>query len=80
MRILITGASGLLGEAVVRRFEQSGDVTGWCFSQTSTPFTAVDLRDPPDVDSAFRTAAPNVVMNRRREEAMCCCPFCVGTS
>lgn len=63
MRILLTGASGLLGEALVRRFSKNHDVTGWCFSQTSQPFNQVDIRDPADVDSAFRTAAPNLVIH-----------------
>ena len=46
-RVLITGASGLLGRALYREFRRSGDweVLGLAFSRAGGELKPVDLKD-----------------------------------
>ena len=57
MRLLVTGANGMLGQRVVREAEARGhEVRG-------TDLPEVDLTDPAAVDAFLRDAAPDVVVN-----------------
>ena len=55
-RVLITGASGMLGRALYREFRRSGDweVLGLAFSRAGGELKPVDLKD--------RDAVNNVVV------------------
>jgi dTDP-4-dehydrorhamnose reductase len=65
MRLLITGASGLLGVYLMR--ERAGHETiGWSGSRQEPlcgPLQPVDLSDPTQVESAFKAARPEVVIH-----------------
>lgn len=63
MRILITGASGLLGGALVRALCDAHELTLWSFVDASEPYVRVDVRDAAAVAAAVRTATPDVVIH-----------------
>ncbi|CAK7209495.1 hypothetical protein SBRCBS47491_000463 [Sporothrix bragantina] len=64
-RVLVTGASGLLGRQVVRAFQQAGwDVTGTAFSRANgTSLIKVDLEDAAAVKDALDRVQPSVVVH-----------------
>jgi dTDP-4-dehydrorhamnose reductase len=69
-RLLVTGASGVLGGYLVRRLEQQGHpLAVWSGPRSrsagSIPafFSAVDLTDPAAVTVAFHAAAPSIVLH-----------------
>src|SRR2546423_1181426 len=68
MRLLVTGASGLLGSYLLREL-RGADMTvmAWSHSHTGelfgTPLRPVDLADPDAVAAAFRAARPDVVLH-----------------
>ncbi|KZT44022.1 NAD(P)-binding protein [Sistotremastrum suecicum HHB10207 ss-3] len=57
MKVLITGASGVLGKAVYNAFSSAGhaQVTGLSFSQSLANLTQLDLQDPKAVGQFFET-------------------------
>jgi dTDP-4-dehydrorhamnose reductase len=66
MRWLVTGATGLLGGYLLRELHAE-TVVAWSGSQRTDvlgrPVVRVDLADPAAVESAFRAAAPDVVLH-----------------
>lgn len=64
-RVLVTGASGLLGRQVVRAFEQDGwSVTGTAFSRANgTTLRKVDLEDGSAVSAVLEDVQPTVVVH-----------------
>lgn len=53
-RALITGATGLLGRAVLSAFEDAGfETTGTGFSRASDKILKLDIRDKQAVDRVF---------------------------
>ena len=54
-RVLVTGATGLLGRQVVKAFERAGyDVVGTGFSRASPPkILKVDIQDAEQVKQLF---------------------------
>ncbi|KAI9599201.1 hypothetical protein BDF19DRAFT_419497 [Syncephalis fuscata] len=65
MRVLVTGASGLLGRAVYARFEKSyGDqVIGTAFSRTTGRLVKLDLMDKEAVKQLFEEHRPEAVIH-----------------
>ncbi|KAL8286797.1 hypothetical protein RQP46_004325 [Phenoliferia psychrophenolica] len=64
MRVLITGASGLLGRAVLREFKQAGhDVTGTAFTRTGEGLVQVDLQDKDALEKLVNEVKPQVVVH-----------------
>jgi dTDP-4-dehydrorhamnose reductase len=68
MRVLVTGASGQLGSYLLRALRDRGDdVVAWTGATAGKrfgfPLHAVDLRDPTSVETAFRSARPDVVLH-----------------
>jgi dTDP-4-dehydrorhamnose reductase len=57
LRILVTGAAGLLGNAVVRTAEERGHEVRACGRST------LDVTDPGEVDRRLRTELPDVVVH-----------------
>jgi dTDP-4-dehydrorhamnose reductase len=67
-RLLVTGASGLLGGYLLRRLRDAGHpLTAWSGSSPGevlgVPVVPVDLADPDAVSAAFRDARPDVVLH-----------------
>src|SRR4051812_27511111 len=67
MRWLVTGATGLLGGHLLRALQSSGDkLIAWSGARQTEvlgqPVLRVDISDPPAVASAFRDAAPDLVI------------------
>lgn len=70
-RILITGANGLLGQALVRRLSASHEYDLLATSRHDDPrfedascgYTPMDVTNPDDVSAVFQDFTPNVVIN-----------------
>lgn len=62
-RILVTGASGLLGRSLVDRLSGSGDVVGMGFSSSVGGFPPVDLRDGNALTDVLTVVNPDVVVH-----------------
>ncbi|MFB6271278.1 MAG: dTDP-4-dehydrorhamnose reductase [Salinibacter sp.] len=70
-RVLITGANGLLGQALVRRLSQTHEFDVLATSRNDTPrfeggscgYVPMDVTQPDDVANVFEDFTPNVVIN-----------------
>jgi len=62
-KILITGASGLLGRSLTARLDGVGDVTGVGFSNSAGRFLPVDLRDVEALKDLLKDAKPDAVIH-----------------
>ena len=67
VKLLITGASGLLGYALCRQAEQAYDVYGVCFkNEVMVPDVSsvrVDLADPEQIELCFQEIRPQAVIH-----------------
>ncbi len=63
MRILVTGASGYLGRAIVAQLSRQHEVTAWGCRQTANGVVSVDLRDGNALKAAIKTLAVDVVVH-----------------
>lgn len=66
VRVLVTGASGLLGGRLAPLLAPSHHVVAACHRQpipSGLTGVALDLEDPPDIDRAFRRASPEAVIH-----------------
>ena len=67
-RVVVTGASGLLGRQIFKEFDTKGwNATGLAFSRCRRPLRKVDLRDRHDVANALDEAKPKVVIHAAAE-------------
>lgn len=68
-RVLITGASGLLGRALYREFRRPGnwEVLGLAFSRASGELKAVDLKDKQAVDRVIQEFKPSIIIHSAAE-------------
>lgn len=62
-RILVTGASGLLGRNLMNRLEKLGTVTGTGFSQKGAGLVPVDLRDEESLGNLLQEVRPGAVVH-----------------
>ncbi|XP_072040153.1 methionine adenosyltransferase 2 subunit beta-like [Amphiura filiformis] len=63
-KVIITGASGMLGRALVAEFtKQSWDVLGLAYSRAEGALKKVDLRDGEAVRNVFKEFKPAVVVH-----------------
>ena len=62
-KILITGASGLLGRRLTARLQGMGDVSGTGFSHTAGRLFPVDLRDAEALNGLLNEVRPDVVVH-----------------
>ncbi|XP_052794765.1 methionine adenosyltransferase 2 subunit beta-like isoform X2 [Mya arenaria] len=69
-RVMITGASGLLGRAIYREFksDSSWDVCGLAFSRTSGDLIKVNITDEEAVKDAVQKFKPEVVIHSAAEK------------
>ncbi|GAA6027212.1 hypothetical protein JCM8097_002489 [Rhodosporidiobolus ruineniae] len=74
MRVLVTGASGLLGRAVLAAFKKAGhDVKGTAFSRAGGDLVKLDLQDEQAVKDFFAEYKPEAVIHcaaERRPDAV----------
>jgi len=63
MRVLITGATGQMGRALMRTLAQKHDLRGTCFSRESKSLLRLDLRDAVALQRAFDEFRPEVVVH-----------------
>ncbi|XP_065058686.1 methionine adenosyltransferase 2 subunit beta-like [Rhopilema esculentum] len=69
-RVLITGASGLLGRAIFDEFKSKKDsweVLGLAFTRTGNDLRRVDLRSNREVESVIHEFKPNIVIHSAAE-------------
>jgi dTDP-4-dehydrorhamnose reductase len=62
-RILVTGASGLLGRALAARLEDLGSITGVGHSNPTGSLVSADLREADALESLLTDARPDVVVH-----------------
>jgi len=62
MKVLITGASGLLGRPLMKAFE-GAEVLGLALSRAGGALKRVDITDRDAVDEAVRTFGPDVIVH-----------------
>ncbi|GAA5851234.1 hypothetical protein JCM8547_004176 [Rhodosporidiobolus lusitaniae] len=74
VKVVVTGASGLLGRAVLAAFKQAGhEVTGTAFSRSGDELVKLDLQDEEAVRKLFGELKPEVVVHcaaERRPDAV----------
>src|SRR3989344_2325507 len=63
MRILITGASGLLGKKAYEIFSKNNEVVGTCYSNKADTWDFLDITDTDAVKSYFSKINPEVVLH-----------------
>ncbi|KAF9923715.1 hypothetical protein FBU30_006218 [Linnemannia zychae] len=64
MRVLVTGASGLLGRAVVNEFKNAGhEVVGVAYSRVNGDLKKLNLEDTDAVQSFVSAANPDVIVH-----------------
>ncbi len=66
MKILITGASGLLGRELFKIISKDHEVEGWAFSRSKI-FKKVDLLKFDDVKEAFTHFSPDILIHSAAE-------------
>ena len=67
-KVLVTGASGLLGRAVLQSFTKAGwDVLGLAYSRAREGLRKVDLCDPKQVENVLDEFQPQVVIHSAAE-------------
>lgn len=68
MKVLITGATGLLGRAVLKAFQQAGwDAVGTGWSRATGDILRVDLRDAAALAAVIKEQQPNVIVHAAAE-------------
>ncbi|GAA6012015.1 hypothetical protein JCM10207_003461 [Rhodosporidiobolus poonsookiae] len=74
MKVLVTGASGLLGRAVLAKFKQAGhDVKGTAYSRAGSDLVKLDLQDGAAVKQYIAEYQPDVLVHcaaERRPDAV----------
>ena len=65
MKILVTGATGMLGRAVMGRFasEEDFELTGLCHSRTGEGLVPIDLTDTEKLETVLAEVQPDVVVH-----------------
>ncbi len=64
MKVLVTGASGLLGRAVLAELQQSGhDVVGTALSRAADNLIKVNMLHPDEIASCMARVRPNCVIH-----------------
>ncbi|KAL7751124.1 hypothetical protein RI367_003326 [Sorochytrium milnesiophthora] len=62
-QVLVTGASGLLGRAVFKRFQQERHYQGTAWSRASNVLVKIDLTDATQLRQLFERKRPKVVIH-----------------
>ncbi len=69
MKLLVTGATGLLGRALMRELERNKrfTVSGIAFTRAHAPLTRLDLTDTAAVSEYVKTDKPDVILHAAAE-------------
>lgn len=69
MKIMLTGATGLLGRSLSARLAARNDIdfTGLAFSRARAPLVRADLTDPDAIDTLFAERRPELVLHAAAE-------------
>ncbi len=69
MKLLVTGATGLLGRSLMRELERNGRFTviGTAFTRARTPLTRLDLTDTAAVSEYVKTVTPDIIVHTAAE-------------
>ncbi|KAE8221791.1 hypothetical protein CF319_g4905 [Tilletia indica] len=68
VKVLVTGASGLLGRAVLARCQKDGfDVKGLAFSRASGDLEKIDLTDEAATEALVRSFQPDAIIHTAAE-------------
>ncbi|RIB10362.1 RmlD-like substrate binding domain-containing protein [Gigaspora rosea] len=68
MRVIVTGASGLLGRVVCKAFSEAGhEVTGLAKSRAKNGLKQFDLTDKDKLESLIQELKPNVIIHTAAE-------------
>jgi len=68
MKVLLTGASGLLGRAVLSKFSESKfEIVGTGFSRVAPPLLKLDLLDSKAVESFITEHKPQIIIHSAAE-------------
>ncbi|MGL4854604.1 MAG: sugar nucleotide-binding protein, partial [Lentisphaeria bacterium] len=67
MKIVITGASGLLGREIYKILKQKFNAIGTAFSRTNQDLVKLDLTDPIAVTAFLKNERPDVVVHAAAE-------------
>jgi S-adenosylmethionine synthetase len=67
MRVLLTGASGLLGRAFVRQFAESSELYATAFSRSTPPLHRLDLRSKDATQSLVQDFRPQLIIHSAAE-------------
>ncbi|AOT09993.1 dTDP-4-dehydrorhamnose reductase family protein [Pseudoalteromonas luteoviolacea] len=66
-KIVVTGATGLLGRALVKVLSQSNTVIGTGFSRAAPPIEQLDLHDQAAITTFLDTHRPNILVHAAAE-------------
>ncbi|KZN63181.1 hypothetical protein N473_17275 [Pseudoalteromonas luteoviolacea CPMOR-1] len=66
-KIVVTGATGLLGRALVKILSQSNTVIGTGFSRAAPPIEQLDLHDQAAITAFLDTHRPNILVHAAAE-------------
>jgi dTDP-4-dehydrorhamnose reductase len=69
MKLLLTGASGLLGRALFPKLSRRDDlaITAVAYSRAAPPLVKADIRDPEAIERLFAAAKPDFVVHAAAE-------------
>ncbi len=62
MKTIVIGASGLVGQNLLREFSALGETLGTCHSQIQSELTPLDLADPAQIEKIIGEFRPDVVL------------------
>ena len=68
MKVIVTGASGLLGRSVFKYFSQDKETIGLCFSRKQDPLISLDLTDFQKVSDFLDDVHPDVIIHCAAEK------------
>ncbi len=68
-RVIVTGASGLLGRAILKQFQEKGqwEALGLAFSRVGPDLQKIDLRNKEEVSSLVASFKPDVIIHAAAE-------------
>ncbi|NQZ58926.1 MAG: sugar nucleotide-binding protein, partial [Lentisphaeraceae bacterium] len=69
MKIMLTGASGLLGRAIYSTLKDTNEVRGYAFSRTQGELHKLDLTDEAAVKNEITAFKPDLIIHSAAERS-----------